>query len=105
MKAARFSFFLVRARTNMDPNKWVIFAYDRVPAHGDSAIPLALYEETFCFPTPTPPPPLSTSWNRYRSRLKAKIKADISRPEIYRRNEAKALEIPLGEFEHNNCSA
>ena len=36
---------------------------------------------------------------------KATIKADISRPENYRRNEAKALDIPLEEFEHNNCSA
>ena len=34
MNAARFSFFLrVRERTNVDPNKWVIFAYDKVPAH------------------------------------------------------------------------
>ena len=51
-----------------------------------------------------PPPPLSTSWNRYKSHLKATIKADISRPEKYRHNEAKALGIPLDEFEHNNCS-
>ena len=41
MKAVRFGFFLVRARTNMDPNKWVIFAYDRVPAYCVSAIPPA----------------------------------------------------------------
>ena len=52
LKAARFGFFLVRARTNMDPNKWVIFAYDGVPAHGDSATPLALYVQSLCFPTP-----------------------------------------------------
>ena len=30
----------------MDPNKWVIFAYDREPAHGDSAIPPALYVQS-----------------------------------------------------------
>ena len=82
LKAARFGFFLVRARTNMDPNKWVIFAYDGVPAHGDSVTPLALYVQSLCFPTPPPPYP-STSWNRYKSRLKATIKADIFRPEIY----------------------
>ena len=58
LKAARFGFFLVRARTNMDPNKWMIFAYDGVPAHGDSATPLALYVQSLCFPTPPPPPPL-----------------------------------------------
>ena len=116
VKAARFGFFLVRVRTNMDPNKWVIFAYDRAPAHRDSAIPPALYVQSLCFPHPptpyvqslcfTPPPNTSTSWNRYKSRLKATIKADISYPEIYRRkcNEAKAPGIPLGELEFNNCS-
>ena len=59
----------------MDPNKWVIFAYDRVPTHRDSVIPPAP-----CFPTP-PPPSLSTSCNKKRSRLKATNKVDISRPE------------------------
>ena len=57
LKAARFGFFLVRARTNMGPNKWVIFAYDGVPAHGDSATPLAPYVQSLCFPTPPPPTP------------------------------------------------
>ena len=89
MNAARFGFFLVRSSTNMDPKEWVIFAYDRVPAHRDSAIPPAPYVQSLCFPTPNPP--LLTLWNRYKSRLKATIKADISRPEIYRCNEAKAL--------------
>ena len=49
--------------------------------------------------------PLSTMWNRHIlhvSRLKATMKADISRPEIQRcmdnRNETKALKIPIGEF-------
>ena len=46
MNAVRFSFFLVGARTNMDPNKWVIFVSDKVPAHRDSAIP-APYVQTY----------------------------------------------------------
>ena len=54
LKAARFGFFLVRARTNMDPNKWVIFAY--VPSHGDSATPLSLCVQSLCFPAPLPLP-------------------------------------------------
>ena len=29
----------------------------------------------------------------------------MSRPEFFRPNEAKALGITLGEFEHNKCSA
>ena len=41
MKAARFGFFLVQARTNMDTNKLVIFTYDRVPAYRVSATPPA----------------------------------------------------------------
>ena len=41
MKAARFGFFLVWARTNMDPNKSVIFEYDRVPTYRVSATPPA----------------------------------------------------------------
>ena len=35
--------------------------------------------------------------------LKATPKADISSPEIYNRNEGKALAIPLAEFGNNNC--
>ena len=57
LKAARFGFFLVRSRTNVDPSKWVIFTYDGVPAHGDLATPLALYVQSLCFPNPPPPPP------------------------------------------------
>jgi len=67
--------------------------------HRDLAIP-ASYVHLIC----SPPPP-STMWNRYIlhvSRLKATMKADISRPEIQRcmdnRNEAKALKTPIGEF-------
>ena len=67
-----------------------------VPAHQDSAIPPALMLTN---PTPPPPIPLSTSWKRNKKRLKATMKVNILRPEIYSRNE------PLGEFEHNNCSA
>ena len=84
----------------LSSNKWVIFAYDRVPAHRDSAIHPAQYVQSWCLPTP-----LLTSLNKYKSGLKATIKVDISRQEVYRPNEAKALEIPLTEFEHNNCSA
>ena len=65
--------------------------------HRDLAIP-ASYVHSICSP-------LSTMWNRYIlhvSRLKATMKADISRPEIQRcmdnRNETKALKIPIGEF-------
>ena len=100
MKAVRFAFFLVRARTNMDPNKWVIFPYDRVPTCHVLAILPTPQVQSLCFPIL-----LSTSWNMYKNCLKAMIKADISHPEIYGSNEAKVLGIPPGEFEHNNCSA
>ena len=70
MTAVRFGFFLVRARTHMDPNKWVIFAYVSKPSESNNqgqhlaSVPVAPYH-----------------------------------------GEAKALEIPLGELELNNCSA
>ena len=63
-----------------------------------------------------PPPHYShlpfplTSLNRgaVLSRLKDKIKAEISRPEIQKRldnrNKSKAQGIPLGEFEHNSMA-
>ena len=91
LKAARFGFFLVRARTNMGPNKWVIFAYDGVPAHGDSATPLAPYVQSLYFPTPPPPPHTHTprchgTGNRYKSRLKALNQGRHFRPEIYGHN-------------------
>ena len=85
----------------MDPNKWVIFAYDRVPAHRFSAI-RAPYVPSVCFLTL---PPLDNVEQVCKSRLKATIRADTSRPESYKRNEAKGLGIPLEEFEHNNCGA
>ena len=95
-----FRYFLARARTNiMDPDEWVIFAYDGVPAHRDPAIPVP-YVHSLCFP------PLDIV-ERVLSCLKATTKADFSHPEIQRRmdsrKEAKAPGIPLGEFEHNNC--
>ena len=31
-------YFLARGSTNMDPDDWVIFAYNGVPAHRDPAI-------------------------------------------------------------------
>ena len=36
MTAVRFGFFLVRARTHMDPNKWVIFAYVSKPSESNN---------------------------------------------------------------------
>ena len=83
----------------MDPDEWVIFAYDGVPAHRDPAIPVPSVHN-LCFP------PLDIV-ERVLSCLKATTKADFSHPEIQRRmdsrKEAKAPGIPLGEFEHNNC--
>ena len=95
-----FGYFLARARTNiMDPDEWMIFANDGVPAYRDPAI-AAPYVHSLCFP------PLDFV-ERVLSCLKATIKADFSDPEIQRRmdsrKEAKAPGIPLGEFEHNNC--
>ena len=80
MKAARFGFFLARARTNMQPNKWVIFTYDSAnpPRFGHSPRPYASQ------------PPSGHRGTGLKKRLKATIKVDVSRPEIYRRNEAKA---------------
>ena len=56
MKAVRFGFFLVRAGTHMDPNKWMIFAYDRVPAHrGPYPPPLPPIRKNLMLPNPYPP--------------------------------------------------
>ena len=71
----------------MDPDKWVIFAYEGVTAYQDPALP-APYIQSLCSP------PLDIV-EKVLSRLKVTIKADISCPEIQRgidnRNEAKAL--------------
>ena len=48
------SFFLVRARTNMDPNKWVIFALNSVPAHRSSAIAPCPKRTKLMLPNPPP---------------------------------------------------
>ena len=98
MNAARFATSW-HGRNIMDPDEWVISAYDGVPAHRDPAIPVP-YVHNLCFP------PLDIV-ERVLSCLKATTKADFSHPEIQRRmdsrKEAKAPGIPLGEFEHNNC--
>ena len=57
MNARRFSYFLAQARTDMDPDKWVIFAYDGVTAYQDPALPTP-YIQSLCSPP-------STLWNRY----------------------------------------
>ena len=105
MNFARFGFFQVRARTSMDLNKWVIFAYDRVPARDFGLSRPIRTVLMLPNPSPTPSSPRDIEEKVCKSHLKATIKADISRSETYRRNEAKALDIPLEEFEHNNCSA
>ena len=78
-----FGDFLARTRTNMDPNEWVILAYDGVPAHRD------LRAHSFPIRTQIMLP----------LDIVATIKTDISCPEIQRcmdnRNEAKALKISL----------
>ena len=70
----------------MDPDKWVIFAYEGVTAYQDPALPLHTYRACA--------PPLDIV-EKVLSRLKVTIKADISCPEIQRRidnrNEAEAL--------------
>ena len=98
MNAVRFNNFLAQARTNLDPDKSVIFVYDGAPAHKNLAIPAPNTELKML-------PPYSPFLNIVEqaiSCLKAAIKADISRPEIQRqmdnRDEARAQGIPLGEF-------
>ena len=73
----------------MDPNKSVVFAYDRVPAHLDLAIP-APYVHSLCFPP------------RHRSKVFKLSGSDIKgrhlesrNLQMYNRNEGKALAIPL----------
>ena len=82
-----FGDFLARARINMDPNEWVILAYDGVPAHRD--LPFLPYGTQIMLPLD----------------IVATIKADISCPEIQRcmdnRNEAKALKRSFWVL--NNC--
>ena len=89
MNARRFSYLLAWARTDMDPDKWVIFAYEGMTAYQDPALP-APYIQSLC----SPPPPLDIV-EKVLSRLKVTIKADILCPEIQRRidnrNEAEAL--------------
>ena len=75
----------------MDPDKSVVFAYDRVPAHLDLAVP-ALYVHSLCFP------PRHESDTKDRHLESGNLK-------MYNRNEGKALAIPLAEFGNNNCSA
>ena len=53
MNARRFSYLLAWARTDMDPDKWVIFAYEGMTAYQDPALP-APYIQSLCSP---PPPP------------------------------------------------
>ena len=52
MNARRFSYLLAWARTDMDPDKWVIFAYEGMTAYQDPALP-APYIQSLC----SPPPP------------------------------------------------
>ena len=98
MNAARFDNFLTQARTNLDPEESVIFAYDRAPAHRNPTVPAPNTELKML-------PPYSPFLNIVEqaiSCLKAAIKADISRPKIQRRmddrDEARVRGIPLEEF-------
>ena len=50
MNARRFSYFLAWARTDMDPDKLVIFAYEGVTAYQDPALP-APYIQSLCSPS------------------------------------------------------
>ena len=49
VNARRFSYFLAWARTDMDPDKLVIFAYEGVTAYQDPALP-APYIQSLCSP-------------------------------------------------------
>ena len=64
----------------MQPNKWVIFTYDSAspPRFGHSPRPYASQP-----PLMLPNPPLDILEQDLKKRLKATIKVDISRPEIY----------------------
>ena len=75
MNARHFCCFL--ARTDMDPNKWVIFVYEGVTAYQDPALP-APYIQSLCSPHPL------NIVEQVLSRLKVTIKADISHPKIQR---------------------
>ena len=73
VNAGRFSYFLAWARTDMDPDKLVIFAYEGVTAYQDPALP-APYIQSLCSPLDIV--------EQVLSRLKVTIKADILHPEI-----------------------
>ena len=73
MNARRFSYFLAWARTDMDPDKLVIFAYEGVTAYQDPALLPHTYRACA--------PPLDIV-EQVLSRLKVTIKADILHPEI-----------------------
>ena len=83
----------------MDPDKSVVFAYDGVPAHLDLAIP-APYVHSLCFPP-------RHRWKGFKlsgSYIKGRH-LESGNLQMYKRNEGKALAIPLAEFGNNNCSA
>ena len=98
MNAARFNNFLTQARTNLDPEESVISVYDghRPPET------LPFLSQTWTWKKLPPYSPFLNIMEQAISRLKATIKADISRPKIQRhvddRGEARVRGIPLGEF-------
>ena len=73
----------------MDPNKSVVFAYDRVPAHLDLAIP-APYVHSLCFP----PQHRSKVFKLPGSNIKGRH-LEFRNLQMYNGNEGKALAIPL----------
>ena len=99
MNAARFDNFLTQARTNLDPEEFVIFVYDGAPAHRNPTVPPPPNTELKMLPQYRP---FLNTVEQAISCLKAAIKANSSRPEIQRlmdeRDEAGVRGIPLGEF-------
>ena len=94
MNAAHFSYFLALARrmTECQPTKIRPF-------------PLHMYRAYAPTPTPTPLQPRHSGTGIKLS--ERENQGRHLRPEIQRRmdnrNEATALRVPLGDFEHNNC--
>ena len=89
---------LCRAKTNMDPDECVIFAYDGVLDHRDLAIP-APYVHSLCSPLYIMEQvnfKRSESSNQAQHLTSGNSKMTM---ELDNRNEAKALGIPPGEFQ------
>ena len=83
MNTQKFADFFTQTRLHLDPDEQVVFIYDGVPAHHNPGNPGSNTELKKL-------PPYSPFLNIVEqaiSSLKAEIKADISRPEIQRRNE------------------